>query len=68
MTTTIKDLNFGDFFKFKPNGRVYVRDTYNPLTNKYEYHDFHAVNCMHECNGTEEVITELDDDDFDLPF
>lgn len=68
MTTTIKDLKVGDYFKLKPNGRVYVRDSYNRSTKKYEYYDFHDVNCLHECKGTKEVITDLDDDDFDLPF
>lgn len=66
MTTTIKDIKIGDFFKLKPNGRVYVRDSYNRSTKKYEYHDFDKVYCLHECNGTKKVITDLDDDDFDL--
>lgn len=68
MTTTIKDLKIGDYFKLKPNGRVYVRDSYNRSTKKYEYYDFDDVNYSHECKGTMQVITDLDDDDFDLPF
>lgn len=67
-TTTIKDLKVGDYFKLKAHGRVYVRDSYNRSTKKYEYYDFHAVNRFHECKGTTEVITDLNDDDFDLPF
>lgn len=68
MTTTIKDLKIGEYFKLKENGRVYVRSTYNRITKKYEYYDFHAVNCFHECKGSQVVITDLNDDDFDLPF
>lgn len=68
MTTTIKDLKVGDYFKFKANGRVYVRGSYNRSTKKFEYYDFDDVNRFHECNGTKAVITDLDDDDFDLPF
>lgn len=68
MTTTIKDLKIGDYFKLKANGRVYVRGSYNRSTKKYEYYDFDDVNRFHECKGTKEVITDLDDDDFDLPF
>lgn len=68
MTTTIKSLKVGDYFKLKPNGRVYVRGTYNRSTKKYEYYDFDDVNRFHECHGSKVVITDLDDDDFDLPF
>lgn len=67
-TTTIADLKIGEYFKLKENGRVYVRSTYNFSTRQYEYYDFHAVNCIHECIGSMPVITDLDDDDFDLPF
>lgn len=42
-TTTIKDLKVGDYFKLTPNGRVYVRDTYNRSSKKYEYYDFDDV-------------------------
>lgn len=66
--TTIKELKVGDYFKLKENGRVYVRDTYNRSTRKYEYYDFNDVNRWLECKGTKEVIILLDDDYFDLPF
>ncbi len=68
MTTTIKDLKVRDYFKLKPNGRVYVRGSYNRSTKLYEYQDFDNINIWHECKGTKKVITDLDDDDFDLPF
>lgn len=67
MTTTIKNLKVGDYFKLKPNGRVYVRGTYNRSTKKYEYYDFDDVNRFHECIGSKIVYTDLDDNDF-LPF
>lgn len=59
-TTTIKDLKVGDFFKLKDNGRVYVRDSYNRSTKKYEYYDFDDVNRWHECKGTKEVIIDFE--------
>lgn len=58
-TTTIKDLKVGDFFKLKENGRVYVRDSYNRSTKKYEYHEFDDINRFHECKGTKQVITDF---------
>ena len=67
-TTTIKDLKVGDYFKLKENGRVYVRDSYNRSTKKYEYYDYHDVNRFHECKGSKQVLIDLDDDDFDLSF
>lgn len=37
--TTIKSLKVGDLFKLIPNGRIYVRNTYNRDSKKYEYYD-----------------------------
>lgn len=59
-TTTIKDLKVGDFFKLTENGRVYVRDSYNRSTKKYEYYDFDDINRWHECKGTKQVITDFE--------
>lgn len=59
-TTTIKDLKVGDYFKLTPNGRVYVRDTYNRSTKKYEYYDYDDVNRFHECKGTKLVIIDFE--------
>lgn len=59
-TTTIKDLKVGDYFKLKANGRVYVRDTYNRMTKKYEYYDFNDRNRWHECKGTKQVIIDFE--------
>lgn len=60
MTTTIKDLKVGDYFTLKPNGRVYVRDTYNRSTKKYEYYDFDDANRWHECKGNKKVLTDFE--------
>lgn len=56
---TIKDLKVGDFFKLKPNGRVYVRSEYNRMTKKYEYYDFDDVNRWHEAKRDKSVITDF---------
>lgn len=58
-TTTIKDLKVGDYFKLTPNGRVYVRDSYNRSSKKYEYYDFDDVNRWHECKGSKQVIIDF---------
>lgn len=59
MTTTIKDLKIGEYFKLKENGRVYVRSTYNRSTKKYEYYDFDDINRWHECKCSKIVITDF---------
>lgn len=58
-TTIINKLKKGDFFKLSLNGRVYVRDDYNRMTRKYEYHDFDDANRWHECKGTKQVIIDF---------
>lgn len=61
---TIKDLKIGDYFKLKPNGRVYVRGEYSRPIKRYSYYDFNDVNSEHFTRGEREVITDLDDEDF----
>lgn len=56
---TLKNLKVGDYFKLKPNGRVYVRDTYNRATKKYEYYDFNDVCRYHEAHGDKPVIIDF---------
>lgn len=58
-TKTIKDLKVGEYFKLKPNGRVYVRDSYNRSTKRYEYYDFDDVCRWHEAKGNKPVITDF---------
>lgn len=58
-TTSIKELKVGDYFKLTPNGRVYVRDTYNRSSKKYGYYDFDDVNRWHECKGSKMVIIDF---------
>lgn len=55
----LKELKKGDFFKLKPNGRVYVRDSYNRSTKKYDYYDFDDVNRWHDAKGDKEVIVDF---------
>lgn len=57
---TIKDLKVGDFFKLKPNGRVYVRQEYNRMTKRFEYCDFDNVNRWHEAKRDKPVITDFE--------
>ena len=57
---TIKDLKVGDFFKLKPNGRVYVRQEYNRMTKRFEYCDFYNVNHWHEAKRDKPVITDFE--------
>lgn len=56
---TIKDLNVGEYFKLKPNGRVYVRQEYNRMTKRFEYCDFDDVNRWHEAKRDKPVITDF---------
>lgn len=58
--TTLKELKKGDYFKLKPNGRVYVRSDYDRSTKKYEYYDFDDVNIWHQTKGSKEVITDFE--------
>lgn len=57
---TIKDLKVGDFFKLKPNGRVYVRQEYNRMTKRFGYCDFDDVNRWHEAKRDKPVITDFE--------
>jgi len=57
---TIKDIKVGDFFKLKPNGRVYVRQEYNRMTKRFEYCDFDDVNRWHEAKRDKPVITDFE--------
>lgn len=57
---TIKDLKVGDFFKLKPNGRVYVRQEYNRMTKRFEYYDFDDVNRWHKAKRDKPVITDFE--------
>lgn len=61
---TIKQLKVGDYFKLKPNGRVYVRGKYERISKRYSYCDYNDVNAEHFAKGDREVITELEDEDF----
>ena len=57
---TIKNLKVDDFFKLKPNGRVYVRQEYNRMTKRFEYCDFDDVNRWHEAKRDKPVITDFE--------
>lgn len=61
---TIKELKVGDYFKLKPNGRVYVRGKYERISKRYSYCDFNDVCSEHFARGDREVITNLEDEDF----
>jgi len=55
----IKDLKVGEYFKLKPNGRIYVRGEYNRSIMRYEYYDYDDVNNYHVTHGNRKVITEF---------
>ena len=40
---TIKQLKVGDFFRLRPNGKVYVRGEYERSMKRYSYYDFNDV-------------------------
>lgn len=44
---TLKEIREGEYFKFTPNGKVYVRGYYERSEKKYECYQFDDVN--HEC-------------------
>lgn len=60
VTIILKQLKVGDLFKLKPNGRIYVRGTYNRDSRKFEYYDYDNIGRWHECKGDKEVITDFD--------
>lgn len=57
---TIKDIKVGDYFKLKPNGRVYVRLEYNRITRRFMYCDFDDVNRCHDAKRDKPVITDFE--------
>lgn len=61
----LRELKQGDYFKLKPNGRVYVRQHYCRDIKKYSYCDFNDVCKEHFKSGNTEVIIDLNDDDFE---
>ena len=57
---TIKQLKVGDFFRLRPNGKVYVRGEYERSLKRYSYYDFNDVNNVHFCRGDKSVIVDFE--------
>lgn len=57
---TIKQLKVGDFFKLRPNGKVYVRGEYERSMKRYSYYDFDDVNNEHFALGSRVVIPDTE--------
>lgn len=58
--TNLKSVKVGDLFKLTPNGRIYVRNTYNCDSKKFEYYDYDNIGRYHEAKGTKKVIINFD--------
>ena len=56
--TTINKLMVGDIFQLRRDGRLYVRESYNRSTRKYEYTDYDDENLFHECSGSLKVLVD----------
>lgn len=52
----LKDLRKGDFFRFSPNGNLFVRGYYERSTKKYEYYAYDDVNHEGFAKGTRKVF------------
>lgn len=57
---TIRDLNVGEYFKFAPEGRVFVRGEYEHSSKKFSYYPFDDVNDEHFVKGERQVITDFE--------
>lgn len=56
----LKNVKKGDFFKFSPNGNVFVRGYYERSEKKYEYYVFDDVNHEGFAKGTREVYVDFE--------
>jgi len=57
---TIRQLKLGEFFKFSPNGRVFVRGEYDRSSRTFAYYPFDDVNNEHFARGERQVITDFE--------
>lgn len=55
----ISELKKGDFFKLSENGCVYVRDSYDRSSKKYECYKYDDINAFRYLKGSKEVITDF---------
>lgn len=55
----ISELKKGEFFKLSENGCVYVRDSYDRSSKKYECYKFDDVNSFRYLKGNKDVITDF---------
>ena len=55
---TLKELNRGDLFKLRENGKIYVRGEYLRGLKQYEYYDYEDVNKSHCKKGETKVIED----------
>ena len=53
------ELKKGDFFKLSENGCVYVRDSYDRSSKKYECFKYDDINSFRYLKGSKEVITDF---------
>lgn len=58
--TTINKIKEDEVFKLVPNGRVYVRGTYDRHYREYSYFDYDNVNREHFCHGNKKVLVDFE--------
>lgn len=57
---TICQVKLGEFFKFVPSGRVFVRGEYDRSSRTFAYYPFDDVNNEHFARGERQVITDFE--------
>lgn len=55
---TIKQVQKGDYFRFTPNGNLFVRGYYERSSKKYEYYAYDDVNHEGFAKGSRKVFVE----------
>lgn len=57
---TIRQVKLGEFFKFVPSGRFFVRGEYDRSSRTFAYYPFDDVNNEHFARGERQVITDFE--------
>ena len=57
----ISELKKGDFFKLSENGCVYVRDSYDRSSKKYECYKYDDINAFRYLKGNKDTKKNVDD-------